>query len=242
VPREDATAETLLARAREAGRLALSEFDSKRVLAEYGVPVTHEELAPNADAAVAAAGRIGYPVVVKACSAELLHKSDQGLVVLNVGDGPAVERAVDTIERAAAGAALDGYLVQQMVRSRREVIVGGLRDELFGPCVMLGLGGVLVEAVADVAFRLAPLEERDALEMIGEIKAQRLFGAVRGEPAVDRDALGRILVAVGRALTEQAGIGQVDINPVLFEGSAPVAVDALVALTPGERLEDAATP
>ena len=238
----DGTAEGVIARAIERGARALSEYDSKRVLAAYGVPVTREELASEAQAAVAAAGRIGYPVVVKACSPDLMHKSDQGLVVLNVADAAAVERAVEAIGQAADGASLDGYLVQQMVRGRREVIVGALRDKRFGPCVMLGLGGVLVEAVADVAFRLAPLDERDALEMIGEIKAQRLFEAVRGEPAVDRAALSQLLIAVGRALTENAGISQVDVNPVIFEGAAPVAVDALVTLTPAKTAEDKPTP
>jgi len=238
----DETAEGLLARAVERRAQALSEHDSKRVLAAYGVPVTREELVPDVAAAVAAAERIGYPVVVKACSPDLMHKSDQGLVVLNVADTAAVERAVEAVEQAADGAALDGYLVQQMVRGRREVIVGGLRDKRFGPCVMLGLGGVLVEAVADVAFRLAPLDERDALEMIGEIKAQRLFEAVRGEPAVDRPALSQLLMAVGRALMDNAGISQVDVNPVIFDGAAPVAVDALVTLTPAEAAEDSQAP
>ena len=113
---------------------------------------------------------------------------------------------------------------------RREIIVGGMRDLLFGPCVMLGLGGVLVEAIADITFRLAPLDERDAQEMINNIRAQRIFDAVRGEPAADRGALIKVLMAVGQILIEHPRIAQIDVNPLIFEGTQPVAVDALITL------------
>jgi hypothetical protein len=119
-----------------------------------------------------------------------------------------------------------------MVRGKREVIVGGTRDKLFGPCVMLGLGGILVEAIADVSFRLAPLQERDALEMINEMRAQRIFEEFRGEPAVDRPALSRVLMGVGQMLVDHPGISQVDVNPLILRGADPVAVDALIALGP----------
>lgn len=162
------------------GQGSLSEHESKFVLAAYGVPVVEEELVSSEADAMVAAERIGYPVAVKACGPDLLHKTDRGLVVLNV-DGPAeLASAILDIDRALGEPPADGYLVQRMVNGRRELIVGAVRDQSFGPCVMLGLGGILVEAVGDVAFRLVPIDERDAREMVGELKAQSIFGEFRG--------------------------------------------------------------
>ncbi len=223
-------ADTLVEGARKAGHGALSEYDSKRLLASYGIPAVKEELAKDAAGAVAVAERIDYPVAVKGNSPDVMHKSDVGLVVLNADDADAVNAAVEQISQAASDAELDGFLVQQMIVGKREVIVGGARDAQFGPSVMLGVGGVLVEAYADVAFRLAPLDERDALEMINEIRAKGLFGAVRGEPPVDREALAGVLVATGALLAAYPSISQIDVNPLIFEGAAPVAVDAMIAL------------
>jgi acetyl-CoA synthetase (ADP-forming) len=220
----------LIERALRDARPALSEHDSKKVLGAYGIATVEEELVNDAAGAIAAAGRLGYPVVIKACSSYLAHKSDRGLVAVNVDDLTSVQTAIAGIAERAGDTPLEGYLVQRMLRGRREIIVGGTRDRLFGPCVMLGLGGILVEALADVVFRLAPLEERDAFEMIGEIRAQRLFDALRGEPAVDRAALSRVLMAVGQILVEHPDVAQVDVNPVIFDGALPVAVDALIAL------------
>ena len=214
------------------GELSLSEHDSKKVLAAYGIATVDEELVKGAAEAAAAAERLGYPVVLKACSPNLAHKSDRGLVAVNLDDAASVRAAVAEVAKRAGDTPLDGYLVQKMLRGKREIIAGGTREKLFGPCVMLGLGGILVEALADVAFRLAPLDERDALEMINEIRAQRLFDAIRGEPAVDRGALSQALIAVGRILIENPRVEQVDVNPLIFEGARPVAVDALITLTP----------
>ncbi len=230
MPTKTEVAEELIQQAVGGGRRALSEYDSKQVLAAYGVPVTKEELACDPSSAVSAAERLGYPVAIKACAPALMHKSDDGLVFLNVDDAAAVERAVAEIDSAAGGTALDGYLVQAMVPGKREVIVGGMRDKFFGPCVMLGLGGIMVEAIADVVFRLAPLAERDALEMAGEIRAQHIFDAIRGEPAVDREALSKVLIAVGEILHKHPRVSQVDINPLILRGARPVAVDALITL------------
>ncbi|NIA13577.1 MAG: carboxylate--amine ligase [Nitrospiraceae bacterium] len=220
----------LIEQALARGQGALSEHDSKRVLAAFGVPTVMEELAGSAADAVQAAERLAYPVAVKGCSPDLMHKSDRGLVALDARDAAAVEAAVAAIDEAAGGVGLDGYLVQRMVRGKREIIVGGMRDALFGPCVMLGLGGILVEAVADVSFRLAPLGTRDALEMIGELRGRRIFGPLRGEPAADCDALAGVLMSVGRILEECPQVSQVDVNPLIFQGGDPVAVDGLVAL------------
>ena len=230
VPTESEKVHEILEQAAKRGQAALSEHDSKRVLAAYGVPVVNEELVGEPSRVIEAAERLGYPVAIKACSPALMHKSDRGLVRLNVDDASSAQSAVAEIAKAVGDIALDGYLVQPMVRGKREVIVGGTRDSLFGPCVMLGLGGILVEALADVAFRLAPLEERDALEMLNELRGRRIFESVRGEPAVDRRSLCAVLIAVGRILEEHAGLSQVDVNPLIFEGARPVAVDALITL------------
>lgn len=227
----ESTAE-LINRAVKNHQRGLSEHESKRVLAAYGIATVAEELVKTAAEALAAAGRLGYPVVLKACAPNLAHKSDLGLVAANLDDVSSVQTALAEVTKRAEGMALDGYLVQRMVKGKREIIVGGTRDKIFGPCVMLGLGGILVEALADVAFRLAPLEERDALEMINEIRAQRLFEGIRGEPAVDRRAVTHVLVTVGRILVEHPRVAQVDANPLIFEGAQPVAVDALITLEP----------
>jgi acetate---CoA ligase (ADP-forming) subunit beta len=226
--------DTALAR----GQRALSEYESKQVVAAYGIAVVKEVLVPEASAVLDAAEQIGYPVVVKACSPALMHKSDQGLVKLNLDDAESVRRAVAEIGETLVGAALDGYLVQQMVQGKRELIVGGVRDALFGPCVMLGLGGILVEAIADVTFRLAPLDDRDAHEMVNELRAQRMLESVRGEPAADRQALSQALIAVGQILIDHPRISQVDVNPLILEGTQPVAVDALVTLVAFDKHKD----
>jgi len=224
------TIDKLIEHARAAGQKVLSEYDSKRVLAAASINVCKEVLAADATDAAAAAANLGYPVAVKACSHNLLHKTDRGLVYLGVPDQPALDRAISEIEVALGGANIDGYLVQKMVDGRREIIIGGIRDDSFGPCVMLGLGGILVEAVGDVSFRLAPLEERDALEMIGELRGRAVFEPFRGEPAVDKSALSSALIAVGDVLVAHPRISQIDINPLIISANMPVAVDALVTL------------
>jgi succinyl-CoA synthetase beta subunit len=234
VPTSASDAGQRIAAAVERGHIALSEYDSKRVLAAYDVPVVEERLVQTPAEAVRAAEELGYPVVVKASSPSLAHKSDQGLVMLNLHDADMVESAVAAIGKAAA-TPLDGCLVQRMLRGKREVIVGATRDTLFGPCVMLGIGGILVEALADVSFRLAPLAGRDALEMVNEIRSRRVFDAVRGEPAVDRITLSNVLIAVGQILIDHPQVSQVDVNPLIVEGGRPVAVDGLVALGPAEN-------
>jgi len=216
----------------EKGLKALSEYDSRTIFEAYGIPVVKAELVQDAAQVEQCAKRLGYPVAIKACGAAFTHKSDRGLVRLNVDDPTSVAAAIEDIRKAAGKDAIDGYLVQPMLRGRREIIVGGMRNELFGPSVMLGLGGVLVEAIADIAFRLAPLDERDAQEMINNLRAHRLFDAVRGEPAVDRDTLIKVLIAVGQILIDHPRIVQIDANPIIFEGPQPVAVDALITLNP----------
>jgi succinyl-CoA synthetase beta subunit len=207
----------------------LSEFDSKALLRAYGVPTVEEALAKDPDAAVRCARTLGWPVAVKLCAAGLAHKTERNAVRLGVADEAAVRAAAgDLLARRAAGEEDACLLVQRMVRGRRELILGLVRDRQFGPCVMLGLGGILAEAIRDVVFRTAPLSAIDALEMVEDLRAAHLLGPFRGEPAVDRDALAAALVALGRIGTERDEILSIDVNPMIVEGKLPVAVDALV--------------
>jgi acetyl-CoA synthetase (ADP-forming) len=207
----------------------LSEADSKDLLRRYGVPVPSEAVAPDAAAAVAAAERIGYPVAVKLCGPGIAHKTERGLVRLGVPDAAAVERAAtDLLARATPEDGDVGLLVSEMVSGTRELIAGVVRDPQFGPCVMLGVGGVLAEAVADVAFRLAPLTDVDAHDLIDDLRSQALLGPLRGEPPIDRDRLAELLTGLGRLATEDPAIRSVDLNPLIVAAGVPIAVDALV--------------
>ena len=207
----------------------LSEADSKDLLRRYGVPVPSEAVAADAAAAVAAAERIGYPVAVKLCGPGIAHKTERGLVRLGVADAAAVERAaIDLLARATSEDGDVGLLVSEMVSGNRELIAGVVRDPQFGPCVMLGVGGVLAEAVADVAFRLAPLTDVDAHELIDDLRSQALLGPLRGEPPIDRDRLAELLTGLGRLATEDPAIRSVDLNPLIVAAGVPIAVDALV--------------
>jgi acetyl-CoA synthetase (ADP-forming) len=199
------------------------------LLARYAIPIVREELVECLDDALEAARRIGFPVVLKACGSGMAHKTELGVVELNLDDDSAVGKAYQRIVERAPGK-LDGLLVQEMARGNRELICGLTRDEQFGPCVMLGLGGIFVEAVRDVVFRVAPIELRDALEMMDDLKGREVLGEFRGEKTVDRDVLGRILIGLGRIGIEEAQVRSVDINPLIVRDGIPIAVDALVVI------------
>lgn len=209
----------------------LSEAESKLLLAGYGVPVPAEELVGSPEAAAAAAQRIGFPVVVKLCGRGIAHKTERGLVRLRLGDAEAVRHAAAELLALATPDDRDvGVLVGAMVSGTRELIAGLVRDPQFGPCVMLGVGGVLAEAVADVAFRLVPLSRADGEELVEDLRSQMLFGPVRGEPPVDRERLVHVLVALGELATADGRVRSVDLNPLIVSDGVPVAVDALVEL------------
>jgi acetate---CoA ligase (ADP-forming) subunit beta len=207
----------------------LSEAASKRLVAGYGVPVPVEHLVATADEAAEAAADIGFPVVVKLCGDAVAHKTERGLVRLGVGT--ADDARVAAAELLAAATAADGVvgvLIAPMVRGTRELIAGLHRDPRFGTTVMLGVGGVLAEAVADVVFRLVPIDRLDAAEMIDDLATQALLGPFRGEPAVDRDRLVDVLVGLSDLAEARPDVASVDLNPLIVAGGEPVAVDALV--------------
>jgi len=209
----------------------LSEHDSKVLLAGYGIPVAQEEIVSDPEAAVRAAHRIGLPVAVKLSGATISHKTERGLLRLGLTEAAAVAQAAR--ELLALARPEDGevaLLVAEMVPGRRELIAGLVRDAHFGPCVMLGLGGVSAEVLGDVSFRVAPLAPGDAQAMLAELRSHRLFGPFRGEPAVDTQALGLILEGLGRVGTERPDVHSVDLNPIVCHGARLVPVDALVEL------------
>jgi len=211
------------------GDKTLSEFDSKQVLAHYAIPVTREYVARDLAAAKTFAQEIGYPVVLKGHSSTLAHKTEKNLVELNIEDETGLIKAYQALEKRGEGQ-LDGILVQEMVKGERELVAGLVRDPQFGPCVMFGLGGIFTEVLKDVTFRVAPLEKRDALEMMDEIRAKKLLDTFRGKPAVDREVLANVLINLGRIGLENPEIAEIDINPLIIKGATPVAVDALVVL------------
>jgi acetyl-CoA synthetase (ADP-forming) len=204
---------------------ALSERDSKTLLAEYGVPVAREILAASAAEAEAAATELGLPVAVKGCGEGIAHKTELGLVRLDIASPAAVHAAAAELLRHAPG-----VLVQEMVRGERAFMLGMVRDPQFGPCVSFGLGGVLAEVLADSALRVAPLTVEDALEMLAETRAGAMLSTFRGMPDVDPRCLADALVALGRIALEHPQIAEIDVNPVIAGSQGPRAVDALVVL------------
>ncbi len=218
-----------------AGGGSLSEYDSKALIRAFGVPTTREEIAGDAEAAVAAAERIGYPVALKVNSADILHKTEAGGIRLGLRDAAAVRTAFAEVVANAraydADAGIDGAVVQEMVSGGVETIVGVSYDAQLGPILLFGTGGVMVEVYNDVALRLCPITRDDALEMIDEVKGARLLRGFRGAPAADVGALADVLVSVSQMAAQVEGsLGELDINPlmVLPAGLGVKAADALV--------------
>lgn len=206
----------------------LSESDSKKLLADHGVPVPDERLVAGPDEAGRAAEEIGFPVVAKLCGQGIAHKTERGLVRLGLRDRAAVGEAATSLLAAATPA--DGpvqVLVGPMVSGTRELIAGLVRDPQFGPCVMIGVGGVLAEAIGDVAFRLAPLSRSEAEEMVEDLASQALLGPFRGEPEVDRSRLVDVILGLA-ALAAEPDVVSADVNPLIVAEGVPTAVDALV--------------
>jgi len=211
------------------GDKTLSEYDSKKVLDTYSIPVTKEYVIHDLDEAKRLAHEIGYPVVLKGSAASLTHKTELNLIELGITDDDALQRAYNAIEERGKDK-IDGMLIQQMVKGERELVAGLIRDPQFGPCVMFGLGGIFTEVLKDVTFRVAPLEKRDALEMMDEIRAKKLLDEFRGKPAVNRDILADILVNLGNIGMEIPEIEEIDINPLIILEDKPIAVDAMIVL------------
>jgi acyl-CoA synthetase (NDP forming) len=221
-------AAALIQAAMAQGLSALTEAQSKQILRQYGIPVVEEKIAATPAAAAAAAGRIGFPVVLKGLGARLTHKTERGLVRLNLQSEAEVTAAAAAVA-AAAGSDLEGFLLQPQLPGRREFVAGLSCDPQFGPVVMFGLGGVFAEALDDVVFRVAPIDAGEAGEMLDELRARRLLDPFRGEAAADRAALIRTLTGLSRLAMEQPDVVEADINPLIVGPDGRVtAVDALL--------------
>jgi acetyl coenzyme A synthetase (ADP forming)-like protein len=228
--RDQATVREVLDAVRDEGRTSLNAPEAKRVCEAYGIDVPDEGLATSADEAVALAEEIGYPVVLKIVSPDILHKTEAKGVLVGVGSAEDVSAGYETIVKNAraydADAEITGVQVQQMLSEGREVLIGAVMDPTFGPVMTFGIGGVLVEVLRDVTFRLAPTSAADALEMINGIRAADVLRGVRGRDAVDQRALAATIQAVSELVTDFPEIAEVDLNPVLAREDGATAVDA----------------
>jgi succinyl-CoA synthetase beta subunit len=222
--------DALIAAALSSGRKTLSEHDSKLFLQKFGIPVTREKLTHSDQEAADAADALGGPVALKACSPELLHKTESGCVELALRSSSEVRAAYRRI-MASATVSLDGVLVQEMIAGVRELGLGLMRDAQFGPCVMFGLGGVMAEVFRDTVFRVAPFDRMEAVDMLEEFGAKTLLEAFRGQAPADREVLCNCLQALGRIGLEVPQVLEIDVNPVIIDPRGRVvAVDALVIL------------
>jgi acyl-CoA synthetase (NDP forming) len=203
----------------------LSEHDAKQVLAAYGIPVTDEEVVTSASGAAKAAGRIGYPVVVKASSSAIAHKSDLGLVKIGLQSAKEVRAAYDAIAPHSEGA----VLVSEMVSGGTECVIGMSHDDLFGPTILFGLGGVFVEVFEDVTFRVPPFTKDEAVRMVDEVRGAALLRGARGRAKADVKALVDTIMKVQRLAVDcSAEIAELDINPLVVLPKGVVALDALL--------------
>ena len=215
-----------------AGR-TLTEREAKALLALYGVPVVGETLARTREEATRAADGFGYPVVLKLESLDVPHKTEAGVIRLDLSDADAVCAAFDAIIATAAALVpkprVNGVVVQKMVPAGIEIVVGGRVDPLFGPLAVVGLGGILVELLADTVLAPAPVTRDEALALLAQLKGARLLDGFRGMPAVDRGALATVIAQVSSIMSDHRdAIAELDVNPLICAGAEIVAVDALI--------------
>ncbi len=220
--------------ARKEGRNLLTEIEAKQLLKQAGLNVVETKLARSEDEAVAISRELGFPVVLKIASADVVHKTDAGGVKLNLKTSAQVAKAYDDIMKSVKEkypeARIQGVSVQKMAKPGVEVIIGMSKDAQFGPVIMFGLGGVWVEVLKDVAFRIVPLEPRDAREMIQEIKGRPLLEGYRGQEPVDQANLEKMILKVSGFVEQHPEIKELDLNPVFAYKDGAVAVDARVVL------------
>ncbi len=224
----------IINQARKEGRKVLLETEAKTICAEYCIPVTKFNLAKNEKEAALYADEIGYPVVLKIVSPDIIHKSDAGGVIVNLKNPAEVTNAykkiIENVKKYNANAKIVGVLVQEMAPQSTEVIVGAIKDPQFGQTVMFGLGGIFVEILKDVNFRVAPITAEDAKEMITELKAYPLLKGYRNTPPADIDALVSILCNTSRLVMDNPEIKELDLNPIMAYPKGAKTVDARIIL------------
>ena len=224
----------ILSKVKREGRKFLLEPEAKIVCKKYGIPVTDFKLAKNEAEAVKFAEEIGYPIVLKIVSPDIIHKSDVGGVVVGLKTAKDVRNAykqiLESIKKHKADAKIVGVLVQEMAPSSTEVIVGAIKDPQFGPAIMFGLGGIFVEVLKDVTFRIAPITVDEAREMITEVKAYPLLKGYRNMPPADIEAIVQILLNASRLVMEHQEIKELDLNPIMVYEKGAKTVDARIIL------------
>jgi len=224
----------IIATARSEKRTYLLENESKTIMQTYKIPVTKFTVAETEDAAVKAAEKIGYPVVLKILSPDVIHKSDVGGVLININTPDEVRKGyqsiINNVQKHKTNARIKGIFVEEFAPKGIEVIIGALKDPQFGPALMFGLGGIFVEVLKDVSFRVAPITKFDAKEMIQEIKGYPILTGIRGQKASDVTALENILLQVSKLVMDYPVINQLDLNPVFSYPTGAKCVDARIIL------------
>lgn len=209
-------------------KIALSEYESKKVLQKAGIEIPEEYLVKDRESLIEASKKLGFPLVIKGCGRGLAHKTELGLVKVGIRDEETLLREFESIMKSGNG--VEGVLVQRFIPGKREFIAGILRDPQFGPCVMFGLGGIFTEVLKDVSFRIAPVSEVDVEEMFEELKGKALLGAFRGEPPVNRKKLVDTIVKLSNLPFQEKNVVEVDLNPIIPYQDEIYIVDALVVI------------
>jgi acyl-CoA synthetase (NDP forming) len=225
----------IIKKARKEKRTVLTEIEAKEILGEIGINCTETKLAATKEEAVALSEKIGYPIVLKISSVDITHKSDAGGVKVNLKNQEEMEKAYDEImtscRAACPDADIEGIAVQGMAKIGTEIIMGMIKDPSFGPVVMFGLGGVLVEILKDVSFRIVPIEKNDAVEMINEIQGKKMLEGYRGQDPADLPYLQDMLVKLSDFVDKVPGIEEIDMNPVFAYKEGAAVVDARIILS-----------
>ena len=227
-------ADKIISQARKENRKVLLEPEAKAICKEYSINITEFDVANSAEEAAIIAERIGYPIVLKIVSPDIIHKSDAGGVIVNLKNRKEVVEAYSKIlensKKFKVDAKIIGVLVQEMAPSSTEVIIGSVKDPQFGPTLMFGIGGIFVELLKDVTFRVAPINAQDAAEMIVGVKAYPLLNGYRNNPPVDVEAIVDDLLKVSKLVIEYAEIKELDLNPVMAYAHGTKTVDARIIL------------
>jgi acetate---CoA ligase (ADP-forming) subunit beta len=229
---------TLIQKVLKEGRPFMLANEAQQICSFHHIPTPRSYLTLSAKEAALKAKDIGFPVVLKAISPQILHKSDAGAVILNIKDKDELEieyeRLVAEVSKKEPSAKLVGIMIEKMMPPSTEVIVGGLRDSQFGPSIMFGIGGIFTEIYDDVAFRVAPIERMDALNLIRELKGSKIFEGARGRPPADVDAIIDVLIKVSDLMIEHAEVNQLDLNPLIAYSKGVCAVDSRIILNQTE--------
>jgi acetate---CoA ligase (ADP-forming) subunit beta len=224
----------IIAKARREGRKVLLEPEAKTICSEYGITVTEFKVAKSEKQAVAIAEKSGFPVVLKVISPDIIHKSDVGGVMVNLKNKEEVisayRKILENAKVAKSDARIVGVLVEEMAKQATEVIIGAVKDPQFGPTLMFGLGGIFVELLKDVTFRVAPISEAEAAEMIVGVRAFPLLNGYRNSPPVDVKSIVNLLVNVSKLVMEHPEIKELDLNPVMAYPDGAKTVDARIIL------------